>query len=136
MWFFYAGLAALFASLTAILGKVGLGGVNAHLATAIRTTTALGLAWLVVFMSGAQREWPHLSSRNLVFLILSGLATGFSWLFYFTALKHGPVSKVAPVDKLSVVLTIILAAVFLGEPVSLKTAIGCGLILAGLWVML
>ena len=136
MWFFYAGLAALFASLTAILGKVGLGGVNANLATAVRTTTALGLAWLVVFMSGAQREWTHLSSRNLVFLILSGLATGFSWLFYFTALKHGPVSKVAPVDKLSVVLTIILAAIFLGEPVGLKTAIGCGLILAGLWVML
>ena len=136
MWLLYASLAALFASLTAVLAKAGLGGVNANLATAIRTSTALGLAWLVVFIGGTQKELPHLSSRDLVFLILSGLATGLSWLFYFTALKHGPVSKVAPVDKLSVVLTIILAAIFLSEPVNIKTAIGCGLILAGLWVML
>jgi len=136
MWFFYASLAALFAALTAVLAKVGLGGVNANLAMAVRTTAALGLAWLVVFISGSQRELPHLTSRDLTFLILSGLATGLSWLFYFTALKHGPLSKVAPVDKLSVVLTIALAAVFLGEPVSLKMALGCGMILAGLWIML
>jgi len=136
MWLFYASLAALFAALTAVLAKAGLGGVNANLAAAVRTTTALGLAWLVVFIGGSQKELPHLGSRDLIFLILSGLATGFSWLFYFTALKLGPVSKVAPVDKLSVVLTIVLAAVFLGEPVELKTAMGCGLILAGLWVML
>jgi len=136
MWFFYAGLAALFAALTAVLAKAGLGGVNANLAMAVRTTTALALAWLLVFMSGSQRELPHLSSRDVTFLILSGLATGLSWLFYFTALKHGPLSKVAPVDKFSLVLTIFLAAVFLGEPVSLKMALGCGLILAGLLVML
>ena len=136
MWFFYASLAALFAALTAVLAKVGLGGVNANLAMAVRTTAAFGLAWLVVFISGSQRELPHLTSRDLTFLILSGLATGLSWLFYFTALKHGPLSKVAPVDKLSVVLTIALAAVFLGEPVSLKMALGCGMILAGLWIML
>ena len=134
MWLLYAGLAALFAALTAILAKVGLEGANANLGLAVRTTAALGLAWLVVFLSGAQRELPD--RRALVFLVLSGLATGFSWLFYFQALKHGPVSKVAPVDKLSVVLTIILAAVFLGEPVSLKTALGCGLLLAGLWTLL
>jgi transporter family protein len=136
MWFFYAGLAALFAALTAVLAKAGLGGVNANLAMAVRTTTALGLAWLVVFMSGSQRELPHLSSRDMTYLILSGLATGLSWLFYFTALKHGPLSKVAPVDKLSVVLTIALAVIFLGEPMNLKLALGCGLILAGLWTML
>jgi len=136
MWLFYACLAALFAALTAVLAKAALGGVNANLALAVRTTAALGLAWLVVFLSGAQRELPFLDRRPLVFLVLSGLATGFSWLFYFQALKEGPVSKVAPVDKLSVVLTIILAAVFLGEPVGLKTFLGCGLILAGLWVLL
>jgi transporter family protein len=136
VWLLYAGLAALFAALTAILAKVGLDRVNANLALALRTTAALGLAWLVAFLSGAQRELPLLDRRSLVFLVLSGLATGFSWLFYFQALKHGPVSKVAPVDKLSVVLTIILAAVFLGESVGLKTALGCGLLLAGLWVML
>ncbi|MDR2724478.1 MAG: EamA family transporter [Candidatus Adiutrix sp.] len=136
MWLLYAGLAALFAALTAVLAKVGLDGVNASLGLAVRTTAALGLAWLVVLLGGAQRELPGLDRRALVFLVLSGLATGFSWLFYFQALKHGPVSKVAPVDKLSVVLTIILAAVFLGEPVGLKTALGCGLILAGLWALL
>jgi len=136
MWLLYAGLAALFAALTAILAKVGLSEVNANLATAVRTTVVLGLAWLVVFLNGAQRELPLLDRRPLVFLVLSGLATGFSWLFYFQALKHGPVSKVAPVDKLSLVLTIVLAAVFLGEPVGLKTALGCGLILAGLWIMI
>jgi transporter family protein len=136
MWLLYAGLAALFAAFTAILAKAGLEGVNANLALALRTTAALGLAWLAAFLSGALRETPLLDRRSLIFLILSGLATGFSWLFYFQALKHGPVSKVAPVDKLSVVLTVILAAVFLGEPVNLKTALGCGLMLAGLWVML
>jgi transporter family protein len=136
MWLLYAGLAALFAALTAILAKAGLEGVNANLALALRTTAALSLAWLAAFLSGALREMPLLDRRPLVFLILSGLATGFSWLFYFQALKHGPVSKVAPVDKLSVVLTVILAAVFLGEPANLRTALGCGLMLAGLWVML
>jgi transporter family protein len=136
MWLLYAALAALFAALTAILAKVGLGGVNANLALAVRTTAALGLAWLVAFLSGAQRELPFLDRRALVFLVLSGLATGFSWLFYFQALKHGPVSKVAPVDKFSVVLTIILAAVFLGEPVGQKTVLGCALIVTGLLVLL
>jgi len=136
MWLLYAGLAALFAALTAILAKAGLEGVNPNLALALRTTVVLALAWLAAFLSGAQREFLILDRRALIFLVMSGLATGFSWLFYFQALKHGPVSKVAPVDKLSVVLTIILAAIFLGEQVSQKTALGCGLLLAGLWVLL
>ena len=136
MWLFYALMAALFAALTAIFAKVGLAGVEPALAMAIRTGVALVLAWAVVFMAGAQADVPLLTRRQLGFLGLSGLATGLSWLCYFYALKTGPVSKVAPVDKLSVILTIILAVVFLGEPVSWKTAVGCLLLLSGLLFLL
>lgn len=136
MWLFYAVLAAIFASLTAILAKVGLSGIDSHLATAIRTAVALVLAVGLVQFTGAHREIGLLTRGNITFLALSGLATGLSWLCYFKALQTGPVSKVAPVDKLSVILTIILAAVFLHEPVTLKTALGALLLLAGILVLL
>ena len=136
MWLVYAVLAAVFASLTAILAKVGLDGINSHLATAVRTAVVLALAWGMVFVVGAQRELPHLSRGNLIFLTLSGLCTGLSWLCYYKALQMGQVSKVAPVDKLSVILTIILAAVFLHEPFTLKTAAGSALLLAGILVLI
>lgn len=136
MWLVYALLAAVFASLTAILAKVGLDGINSHLATAIRTVVVLGLSWGMVLVVGAQRELPHLSRTNLTFLILSGLCTGLSWLCYYKALQLGQVSKVAPIDKLSVVLTIILAAVFLGEPFTLKTAAGSLFLVAGILILL
>lgn len=136
MWLFYALMAAFFAALTAIFAKIGLVGVDATLATAIRTGVALILGWMAVFMAGTQDNLPFLTRRQLGFLGLSGLATGLSWLCYFQALKAGPVSKVAPVDKLSVVLTIVLAAFFLGEPVGWKTAVGCLLLLAGLLFLL
>jgi len=136
MWLFYAVLAAVFASLTAILAKVGLDGINSHLATAVRTAVVLALAWGMVFVVGAQRELPHLTRSNLIFLTLSGLCTGLSWLCYYKALQMGPVSKVAPIDKLSVILTIILAAVFLHEPFTLKTAAGSALLLLGILVLL
>jgi len=136
MWLFYALMAALFAALTAIFAKVGLAGVDAALATAIRTGVALVLACVAVFLAGAQADLPLLTRRQCLFLCLSGVATGLSWLCYFHALKTGPVSKVAPVDKLSVILTIALAVVFLGEPVSWKTAVGCLLLLSGLLFLL
>ena len=135
-WVVYAVLAAVFASLTAILAKVGLTGIDSHLATAIRTAVVLALAWGMVFITGAQKDITVLTQRNLVFLTLSGLATGFSWLCYYKALQLGPVSKVAPIDKLSVVLTIILAAVFLHEPVTLKTGIGAAFLVLGIMIML
>ena len=136
MWLLYAVLAAVFASLTAILAKVGLDGINSHLATAVRTAVVLILAWGMVFIVGAQREIPHLTRNNLIFLTLSGLCTGLSWLCYYKSLQMGPVSKVAPIDKLSVVLTIILAAVFLHEPFTLKTACGSALLLLGILVLI
>ena len=136
MWWPYALLSAVFAALTAIFAKAGLSGVDSSLALALRTAVALALAGLLVVMTGAQRQWPLLDRRQVIFLALSGLATGLSWLCYFQALKRGPVSKVAPVDKLSVALTIMLAAVFLHEPVSAKTIAGCLLLVAGLLVLL
>lgn len=136
MWLFYALLAAVFASLTAILAKLGLDGINSHLATAIRTLVVLGLSWAMVFVVGAQAELPRLSRNNLTFLILSGLCTGLSWLCYYKALQLGQASKVAPVDKLSVILTIILAAVFLHEPFTVKTAVGAILLAAGILVLI
>lgn len=136
MWLIYALLAALFASLTAILAKVGLDGINSHLATAVRTAVVLILSWGMVFMVGAQREIPHLSRGNLTFLTLSGLCTGLSWLCYFKALQIGQVSKVAPIDKLSVVLTIIMAAVFLHEPFTAKTAAGASFLVVGILILL
>ena len=136
MWKYYALLSALFAALTAILAKIGLKGINSNLATAIRTVIILLLAWGIVVFSGETRDIKHLSRQNLFFLILSGMATGLSWIFYFKALSTGPVSKVAPIDKLSVALTICLSAVILKEPLDSKTIIGGLLILAGTFVLI
>lgn len=131
MWKFYALLSALFAALTAILAKVGAKGVNSNLATAIRTVVILLITWGIVLFSGHLREAKELSRHNLLFLVLSGVATGLSWLFYFKALQEGDASKVAPIDKLSVAITIILGIVILGEPADPKTLAGGALIVAG-----
>ncbi len=131
MWKFYALLSAVFAALTAILAKVGVKGVNSNLATAIRTAVILLITWGIVIFSGHLREVKVLSRHNLLFLVLSGVATGLSWLFYFKALQEGDASKVAPIDKLSVAITIILGIVVLGEPADPKTLVGGALIVAG-----
>lgn len=131
MWKFYALLSAVFAALTAILAKVGVKGVNSNLATAIRTAVILLITWGIVIFSGHLREVKVLSRHNLLFLVLSGVATGLSWLFYFKALQEGDASKVAPIDKLSVAITIILGIVVLGEPADSKTLVGGALIVAG-----
>ena len=131
MWWIYALLAALFASLTAILAKVGIKNVDSDLATAIRTCIVLIITWGVVFYKGSFQSISTLTKNNIIFLVLSGVATGLSWLFYFKALQLGKVSQVAPVDKLSVALTIILSFIFLGEALTVKTIIGTVLIVAG-----
>lgn len=131
MWFIYALLAAVFAALTSILGKIGIQGVNSHLATAIRTIVVVLMAWGMVFLTDAQGGIGAISRKSWIFLILSGLATGVSWLCYYRALQLGTVSKVAPVDKLSVVITLVLAFVFLQEKFTAKSLIGCLLIGAG-----
>jgi transporter family protein len=131
MWSIYALLSALFAALTAIFAKVGIKGVDTNLATAIRTVVILIIAWLIVFVRGSIGANTTLSKTNWLFLILSGIATGLSWIFYFKALQTGKVSQVAAVDKLSVALAIVLAVVFLKEVLTLKTAIGAALIIAG-----
>jgi transporter family protein len=136
MWVVYALLSALFASLTAIFAKVGVKGVDTDLATAIRTVVILILAWGIAFFRGGTSSMNTLSRNNLIFLVLSGIATGLSWIFYFKALQLGNVSRVAPVDKLSVALTILLAFVFLGEPLTPKVLIGAGLIIAGSLVLI
>lgn len=135
MWWVYALCSALFASLTAIFAKMGVAGVNSDLATAIRTIVILLLAWGIVLARGEAKGMAALSRHNLIFLILSGVATGLSWIFYFKALQTGKVSQVAPVDKLSLALTILLSVVFLGEALNIKTAIGAALILAGTMVL-
>jgi transporter family protein len=135
MWIPYALLSAFFAALTALFAKIGIKGVDSDLATAIRTVIILLLAWGIAIARGATAGLPALSQRTWLFLALSGLATGASWLCYFRALKLGPVSKVAPVDKLSVALSLLLAVVFLGETISVKGALGAGLILAGTIVL-
>lgn len=136
MWWLYALLSALFASLTAIFAKVGVTGVNANLATAIRTIIILLVAWGIVLARGEAKGISSLSRQNLIFLIISGIATGLSWIFYFKALQIGKVSQVAPVDKLSVALTIVLSVIFLGEALTLKTALGAVLIIAGTVVLI
>ena len=136
MWWIYALLSALFASLTAIFAKAGVTNVNSNLATAIRTVIILFVAWGIVLARGEAKGLTTLSKQNLFFLIISGIATGLSWIFYFKALQVGKVSQVAPVDKLSVALTIILAAVFLQETITIKTGIGAALIIAGTLVMI
>lgn len=135
LWLFFAVLSSVFAALTAIFAKVGIEGVNSNLATAIRTVVVLILAWSLVFMTGAHGGIRDISARSWWFLLLSGLATGASWLCYYKALETGPVSVVVPVDKLSVVLTVILAFVFLGETVSARSVLGCILVGAGTLLM-
>lgn len=136
MWKFYAILSALFAAATAILAKVGLKGVNGNVATAIRTIVILFIAWGIVLATGEISQLKTLSKNNLIFLGLSGLATGLSWIFYFKALETGSVSKVAPIDKLSVAIAMGLAFLILKEPIDTKTLIGGGMIVAGSLVIL
>ena len=135
MWFVLALLSAIFAALTSILAKVGIDGVNSNLATAIRTVVVVVMAWGMVFLTNAQNGITEISKRSWLFLILSGLATGASWLCYYKALQLGDASKVVPIDKLSVVITLILAFVFLHEQFSTKSIIGCILIGIGTMVM-
>lgn len=135
MWFIFALLSAVFAALTSILGKVGIEGVNSNLATAIRTVVVVIMAWGMVFITNTQSGIGEISRRSWIFLILSGLATGASWLCYYRALQIGEVSKVVPIDKLSVVITLSLAFIFLHEQVNTKSIIGCILIGLGTLVM-
>ena len=135
MWLPFALLSALFAALTAILAKLGIEGVDSNLATALRTTVVLVMAWGMVLLTGAQSGLAGISRRSWVFLVLSGLATGASWLCYYRALQTGQVSRVAPIDKLSVVLTVILAMLLLGERPGPKAVAGCLLIGAGVLLM-
>ncbi len=131
MWFLFAILSALFAALTSILAKIGIEGVNSNLATAIRTVVVVVMSWGMVFLTNTQNGITEISKKSWVFLILSGLATGASWLCYYRALQMGEASKVVPVDKLSVVITLLLAFVFLHEEFKVKSLIGCILIGAG-----
>ena len=135
MWFVFALLSAVFAALTSILAKIGIDGVNSNLATAIRTVVVVVMAWGMVFLTNAQGGISEIGRKSWVFLILSGLATGASWLCYYRALQIGEASKVVPVDKLSVVITLILAFVFLHEDFTPKSLIGCVLIGIGTLVM-
>ena len=135
MWFIFALLSAVFAALTSILEKVGINGVNSNLATAIRTVVVVIMAWGMVFLTNAQNGLSGISRKSWLFLILSGLATGASWLCYYKALQIGEASKVVPIDKLSVVITLILAFVFLHETFTTKSLIGCILIGAGTLIM-
>lgn len=135
MWFILALGSAVFAALTSILAKIGIDGVNSNLATAIRTCVVVLMSWGMVFLTGAQSGLGDISRRSWIFLILSGLATGASWLCYYRALQMGEASKVVPIDKLSVVITLILAFVILGEKAGAKSLIGCALIAAGTLVM-
>ena len=135
MWFLFAILSALFAALTSILAKIGIEGVNSNLATAIRTVVVVAMSWGMVFLTNAQTSIGEIGKKSWLFLILSGLATGASWLCYYRALQAGEASKVVPVDKLSVVITLILAFVFLHEEFTAKAFIGCVLIGAGTLIM-
>ena len=135
MWFWFALGSAVFAALTSILAKVGIEGVDSNLATAIRTVVVVAMAWGMVFLTHAQSGFGEISRKSWIFLILSGLATGASWLCYYKALQIGEAAKVVPIDKLSVVITLILAFVFLHEDFTVKSAVGCVLIAAGTLVM-
>lgn len=135
MWFVLALLSAIFAALTSILAKVGIEGVNSNLATAIRTVVVVVMAWGMVFLTNSQNGIVEISKRSWLFIILSGLATGASWLCYYRALQLGDASKVVPIDKLSVVITLVLAFVFLHEQFTTKSLIGCILIGMGTMVM-
>lgn len=135
MWLVFALLSAIFAALTSILAKMGIDGVNSNLATAIRTVVVVIMAWGMVFLTNTQSGLSEISKKSWVFLILSGLATGASWLCYYRALQMGEVSKVVPVDKLSIVFTMILAFLLLHEQFTVKSLIGCTLIGIGTFVM-
>ena len=136
MWWIFALLSAVFAALTAIFAKIGIQGVNTDLATAIRTVVILILAWGIAYFRGGIGTIHTLTRHNMLYLVLSGLATGMSWIFYFKALQLGKVSQVAPVDKLSVAIAIILSVVFLKEALTLKAAIGAAMIIAGTLVLI
>ena len=136
MWFVFAILSSIFAALTSILAKIGIEGVNSNLATAVRTIVVVFMAWFMVFITGNQNGIVDISKKRWIFLILSGLATGASWLCYYKALQLGEASKVVPIDKLSIVITIVLAFIFLGEQITLKTLIGCCLIVIGTFIMI
>lgn len=135
MWFVFAILSSVFAALTSILAKIGIDGVNSNLATAIRTLVVLVMAWGMVFITNTQAGIMEISKKSWLFLILSGLATGASWLCYYRALQMGNASKVVPIDKLSVVITLIMAFVFLHEKVTPKSIVGCVLIGVGTLLM-
>ena len=135
MWCVFAVLSAVFAAATSILAKIGIENVNSNLATAIRTLVVVGMSWMMVFITGAQHGLKSIGSRSWLFLILSGLATGASWLCYYRALQLGKVSQVVPIDKMSVVITLVLAALFLHEQMTVKSVIGTALIAAGTLVM-
>lgn len=135
MWIVFAICSAVFAALASIFAKVGISGVNSNLATAIRTVVVVVLAWGIVFMTGAQNGIASIDKTCWIFLILSGLATGASWLFYYHALSIGDVAKVAPIDKFSVVITVVLAVIFLHEKFDFKSAVGVSLITAGTFIM-
>lgn len=135
MWFILALLSAVFAALTSILAKIGIDGVNSNLATAIRTVVVVVMSWGMVFLTSAQTGLSSISSKSWLFLILSGLSTGASWLCYYKALQIGEASKVVPIDKLSVVITLILAFVFLHETFTSKSLVGCVLIGIGTLIM-
>ena len=135
MWFILALLSAVFAALTSILAKIGIDGVNSNLATAIRTVVVVAMSWGMVFLTNTQSGIFDISKKSWLFLILSGLATGASWLCYYKALQIGEASKVVPIDKLSVVITLVLAFVFLHEQFTWKSLVGCALIGAGTLLM-
>ena len=135
MWFLFAVLSALFAALTSILAKIGIHGVNSNLATAIRTVVVVVMSWGMVFLTNTQNGITEISKKSWIFLILSGLATGASWLCYYRALQMGEASKVVPIDKLSVVITLVLAFIILHEQVTVKSMIGCVLIGLGTLIM-
>ena len=136
MWWFYAILSAIFAAFTAILAKVGLENINSNLATGIRTIIIFVMIWVIILARGEAKDISSISRYSFLFLVLSGIATGLSWLFYFKALQMGNVSQVAPIDKLSVALTVILAIIFLGESLTNKSAVGVLLIIVGTIVLI
>lgn len=136
MWIVFALLSAVFAALTSIFAKIGMQGINSNLATAIRTVVVLVMAWGIVFMTGKHNQIADISSKSWLYLVLSGMATGLSWLCYFYALQIGEASKVVPIDKFSIVITMVLAFVVLGETVTIKTIIGGALITLGTFVLI
>ena len=136
MWFVFAMLSALFAALTSILAKVGMEGINSNLATAVRTAVVLVMAWGIVLLTGKAGGLADISGRGWLFLVLSGVATGLSWLCYYFALQKGEASKVVPIDKFRVVISVVLAFLVLHEKADLKTVLGCVLITAGTFVMI